>query len=418
MSDFQEQIDFSVSDADFDSALGSDNSDVPTATDEPASSSEPVERPEADQTATETPEETKPDEPQADAETPSEETPEPEVETSQETSEDRLNWDSAPEDFRKTYKSVKDELAEVRKNSLQEKFFDEPESFLGELEGLSSSQYQQIAQHLFKRGVETMPNEVAEYMAHVAPDAVASKLAQVDPSLLTRALGIDLPPDQVRKIVHQVVSQDLVQYLNDNDDGTTPDTPTPAPAQATPKADTSKFVSIDEVEKLVEQRVAQADKPKQIEALKQETFLEVMAPVHELIDEMGLRPKPDDPPEERDYKEMIIDLTLRSTFDHLFEDEKNAPKARKMLEFIDSLDKSGVKHLASTAKVIARDFAGRRLEILTAQRAKAKTKPTQTKKDPPKVIPSSASVSSFGNPVPSAATFEITDADMERAGAG
>ena len=418
MSDFQNTVDFSVDDAAFDAALGDDNTpDAPQVADDLSSSTETVERTEAEPEAAETTEET-PDDAKADAETPSEEETEPQADSSPEPPADALNWETAPERFREEYKTLKRELtAAQQQNKLKEKFFEGPEAFLGELNELSSSQYQQTTQQIVKQGIEAMPNEFAEYLTHVAPDAVANSLAQVSPELLTRALGIDMDPAKVRKIIAQVKAQDLEEYLNDNDTGTPIDEPLSPKPQAAKLPPEAKVMTPEEIDRLVSQKVAEADKPKQIEALKQQAFVEVMAPVEALIDEMGLRPKPDDSPEDKAFKEMVVEDTLRATFDHLFENEKNAPKAQKMIEFIENLDKAGVKNLLSTAKVIAHDFAGQRLEIITAQRAKAKTKPTETKKTPPKVVPSSGGTAAFGNlsNAPVGRISDISDAEFERA---
>jgi hypothetical protein len=391
-----------VTDEAFEAALVDDaQTDVPVA-DEPAPSSENVvvaneaEEPEGEAA----PADEKPEEPSI-PETP-EKTDEPLA----------LDWKSAPDQFRENYNNLKKQYEEASSNSLQEKFFTDPEAFLETLSGLSTSQFQQTTQQIVQKGIEAFPDEFADYMAQTKPDAVVKALANIDPNKLTEALDLGMPANKVRKIINQVKSQDLEGYLDEN--AGEPEKPEAPKA----KADSAEPMTPEEIDKIVEQKITAATKPKEIEKLKGETFAEIMAPVEALIEEAGLKPLPTDSDQERAYKQWAYKTILRDTFDYLHEDEKNKPRAQKMYEMIDGLDAAGVKYLSATAKILAEDFAGKQIELLTGQRAKTQSKGTEAKKkDPPKVIPSSGAVPAFGNQsAPLGPISEISDAEFERAG--
>lgn len=419
MSDFQDSsISDAVTDDAFEQALTDDTPDVPKVADDPASSSETVENPEADTDETQETEETetveKTDKEETDEETPKVDTPQ---ETTDEAPAEPLDWKTAPEQFREKYEEVKTRLKDLESNSLQDKFLTGAEPFLEELSELSSSQFQHVTQEIVKRGIETQPNEFAEYLAKTQPDAIAKHLSELSPDVLAQTLfGEGVTAEKAQKIIRQVREQDLEEFL---DDGTA-DAPEPKEAakpKTAPKAD-AKPMTPDEIDKLVEAKIAEKGKPQAIEALKQKTYADIMAPVEASLAEAGLAPLATDTAEEKKFKEWVSSVVVRDTFDHLFSDDKNAPKAKAAVAMIEALDEKGVEHLKSTLKIIAEDYAGERIEMLTAKRAENRTKPLKKPKEAPKKVPATGSVPSFGNgtPVPSGRISEISESDFESAG--
>jgi hypothetical protein len=414
-------ISSSVTEEAVDAAMFGDDPtpDVSEVADEPASSSETVEvAPEADTEDThETDETPDGDEPAAepDEEEPTVDPDPGKVEDAQikEPGEPPLDWKTAPEQFREKYEATKTRLKEIESNSLQEKFFTGPETFLEELSELSPAQFQHTTQEIVRRGIEAQPVEFAEYLAATQPDAIAKTLSKLSPDVLAQSLfGPDVDAAKAKKIVAQVIAQDLEDYI-DSGDYTEP-TPSEAPATSAE----AKPMSPEDIEKIVEKRLAEATKPQQIEKLEQQTYADIMAPVEERLAEAGLTPVATDSAEDKAYKEKVSRIIMRETFEHLFSDEKNAPKAATMMQLIKDLDEKGVKHLASTAKIIAEDYAGELIEQLTAKRAAEKTKPGTKPKPAPKVVKTGGAVPSFGNSsVPTGGRIsDISESDFERAG--
>ncbi len=393
--------------------------DVP-ATDKPASSGESVEAaPEADP-----PEPTK----TPDADKPAEETVKdvPKIEAGQEAPPDEpaknaelLDWKSAPESFREKYDEIKKEAADLRQNSLKDKFFTDSDGFLADLNGLSTSQYQQTAQTIVKRSIDAMPAEFAAYLAEIAPDAVVKTLSGMSPDALAETLfGAGMSAQKAQKIIAQVKAQDLESFL-DSEDGseTVEDVKTPKP-KSPPTANTNKVMTPDEIETLVSKRIADAGRPQQVQELGTRIFSEIMKPVETLLSEAQLTPSDTDSAEEREYKDFICQVVRRDTSDFLMENEKNKPRATKLFEFIDNLDESGAKHLATTAAILAEEYVAKRIQMLTMQRAKTRSKGTEPKKAAPAVISSSAAIPAFGNPTQNGygRIGDISESDFESVG--
>jgi hypothetical protein len=406
MSDID--ITSAVTDEAFDSALDLPETDTPDvgqtdpAADQPATPSETV------VDAPETPD-------TEEAEKPSDETAEPvqeEPETPASTTDtdSSLNWQSAPEQFREEYQKVKKEL--VAGNTLKEKFFEGPESFLTELSGLSTSQFQQTTQEIVKKGIEAMPDDFAAYMAEVAPQSLAKAIAGKSPELLADALDLGMPLDKAKKIIEQVKRQDLESYLNDNDESDAPIAPEKAA-----KPESEKLLRPEDVEKIVEERLKEAGKPQKVEALKERTYADIMKPVEDALEEAGLKALPTDSAEDKQFKEWAAARIIKDTFEYLLDNEKNAAQSKKLIEMIEALDEAGVKHLSPIAAIKAEDYALQQIAMLTTQRAKAKTKPTEPKKTPPKTVPSSGSVAAFGNTGAAVKPIaDLSEADFESVG--
>ncbi len=346
----------------------------------------------------------------------------PPVEESQEpppapiTDAELLNWDSAPKNFREKFDEYKKENLELRQNSLQEKFLTDSDEFLKELSELSTHQYQTTTQQIVKSAIDALPNEFAEYMAQVAPDAIAKSLSDLSPDLLAEQLfGKGTTAAMAKRIMTQVKDQDLVEYLNDNDSNSAPE---PDVRQAKQKEPEAKSMTPEEIESLVQQRIADAGRPQKVEKLRQDTYGEIMKPVEALIAEAGLAPTDSDTPQEREYKAWVTETIGKDVFEYLVDNEKNSARAKQMDVFMESLDEAAVKRLASTAKILAEEFAGKRIEMLTMQRAKAKGTGTEAKKTPPKAVPSAGSIPTFGNPqgAPFGRVSDLSEADFERAG--
>jgi hypothetical protein len=390
MSDIVDAIDDAAMDEAFETPapeapVDTTTTDVPAA-DQPAAPSETVED------ALETSDEGDAEKAEPDADTPKNEPEADEPEKPIEAPTTELNWKSAPEQFREAHEKLKKEV--LTGNSLKDKFFEGPDKFIEELNGLSTRQFQQTAQEFVKKGIEAMPEEFAEYIASVSPESVAKAAAKANPELLAEALGLDMPLEKARKIIAQVKRQDLEDYLNDNDEET--DEKPIAKAEAkTQKAD-GKLLTEADVEKLVEQRIASAEKPKQVEALRQKTYSEIMKPVESALDAAGLSPKATDTADDKKFKEWATQRIIKDTFEYLIDNEKNSAQSTKAIELIDALDENGVKHLVPILAIKAEDYALEQIAMLTNQKAKARTKPTEKKKDPPKVVTSSG-VSAFGN---------------------
>lgn len=397
---------------------GDDTPPVPaptdvSATDQPASPSEQVEdAPEAPIEGID--DEETPTEPETD--TPDKE-PEPEKtepETPKETAQaETLNWESAPQRFRERHEELKREISTSGK--LKDAYFEGPEKFLEELHGLSSSQYQQTTEQIVKKGIELAPDDFAAYIASVKPEAVAKAAAQADPQLLADALNLGMPLEKARRIIDQVKRQDLEGYLNDLEDD---ETPAETPKKAEPAAKSDEYIRKEDLDKIVNERLAEAGKPQKVELLRERVYGDIMAPVEEALKEAGLAPDANDSDDDKNFKAWASEQIIKDTFSYLFDNEKNAAQSKKAIEFIENLDENGVKHLLPLLKIKAEDYALEKIALLTNKRADAKTKPTKTKKEPHKVVPSSGAVPAFGAAAGAAAVpiGELSEDDFAAVG--
>lgn len=346
--------------------------DAPVAADTPASSSEDAALPQTEEvTGTPAPQaETVVETEQPTAQAEENQQPAPETQEADTQPDEKLNWESAPKAFRESYEAVKTRALELEANSLQNLFLTDEQKFLETVNDISPSQFEKTARALVQVGIEQHPADFANYLAQVAPDAAIAAI-----------IGIDgVTAADARRIVAAVKNQGLEDYIFDGYEA------------AQDQAEAPQIKPESQI-KTAEQRLAeyeQREQQQRIEALEGSTYAEIMSPIERMLDDAGFKILDTDSAEVRADKEYDREKIISETFKYLLETPDNKPLADKMLEFIKKGDEKAVRQLTPRAKLLAEDFAGKRVE--QRSRARAASVAPRTAPAPPPVVKTATAV--------------------------
>ncbi len=178
-----------------------------------------------------------------------------------------------------------------------------------------------------------------------------------------------------------------------------------------PDAVKAKLAKVEELEKQVKdltplkEQVSsfadqkQKDEKAEIDKLGQEFIVEAMSPVVQMMREAGLESKPDDPPEEKQAKDMIWDTIVDQVQRQLLLSPENKPLADDVQVFISKKDRASAWGKMRMAQARAEIAASRIIPVLTAGRQKQRESQTSVlnKEKPPMIQGGQAS---FGNVTP------------------
>lgn len=285
---------------------------------------------------------------------------------------DRLNWDTAPEDFRAQYKNLKGEVQTLRENSLEKAFLLDPPKFLDTLKEKSESGYLELVQTATNAAAAENPQGFIDYFVKTNPDLVAQVLLG-DAQLTVARLRAE----------REVVDPELFDSWDDRSEGA----PALEPAE---KAELTRLKA--EANSRGEQE--QAD---QRLALLQEVAAPMTDSVNKIYRDAGLEVNPTDTDQVKEFKQFINDATPLIVQQMLATDDKIAPVFKRTHEYINKNDGKSAKELQlsllSYVESAVEKIAGfSTFMLMNADKAKETPKVS----DAPKVV-GAAAASGGGN---------------------
>lgn len=286
---------------------------------------------------------------------------------------DKLNWDTAPEDFRAQYKNLKGEVQALREDSLEKAFLLDPPKFLDTLKEKSESGYLELVQTATNAAAAENPQGFIDYFVKNNPDLVAQILLG-DEKLTVARLRAE----------RETVDPELFDSW---DDRSAEDAPALEPAE---KAELTRLKA--EASSRGEQE--QAD---QRLALLQEVAAPMTDSVNKIYRDAGLEVEPTDTDQVKEFKQFINDATPLIVQQMLATDDKIAPVFKRTHEYINKNDGKSAKELQlsllSYVESAVEKIAGfSTFMLMNADKAKE----TPQVKDAPKVV-GTAAASGGGN---------------------
>lgn len=127
----------------------------------------------------------------------------------------------------------------------------------------------------------------------------------------------------------------------------------------------------------------EAAKQEKVQALGSEFVNEAMSPVVRMMEEAGLKVRPDDSPEEKAWKEEVWETIITKTYNDVMKE----PVADDVQTFVEKLDRSSAWSKMRVVQAKAELAASKRIPIYTSQRQKQRESQTSVlDKDRPPVI--------------------------------
>lgn len=287
----------------------------------------------------------------------------------------KLNWDDegAPKQFREEFKALKDEYQKAidPANNWQNAYLtDKPEDFVKRLAETSPTAYQEVGSLIATASAKANPAGWLSFFATENPDVVMKDGSKVQfNDYIARAISGKPDMTAVRLKAELAVldaeDEDDVQAAMEK---SKPDVATP---QETPDQ--------KQLREFLEER-----KQNQLADVKREVFSPIESAVDALISDAGLEIKDDvwqqdfaKLDEETKFKRLVNEMVPVYIDQRIKENPAYVNLQNRLDTFLQKGDKAGAKALQHQAKIIATNYAGELLGILTGYKAKAKQSETE-----------------------------------------
>lgn len=321
---------------------------------------------------------------ETDAKGEGDETPDPDAKEQPKSRDfnDKLNWDSAPKQFREEFDLLKKDFLELAQNAPEAKFLNDPNGFTEWMKETSPTSFQEIGKTLATESATQFPKEWTEFLLSQNPDIVAELVSGREGMTLDRLkaeLDVILDDDDL----------DVQARLEEM-------------KAAGQKAETPESPEMKELREWREERERQKQ-----HAMLGEVFGPVESAINGLVSEAGLeidlasiRDKDiGSLSDEERFKVMVnelipvwIDRRVRAT-------PELASMQARLEEFLNKNDVVSAKRLQHPMRIAATNFAAELIGAFTNARAKtieAKSAPPTT--TAPNPIVKSASAAAIGSP--------------------
>lgn len=309
------------------------------------------------------------------------ENPEKAEETGEETEEktnlladEEIENSKGLENLRAAYKTVKQSLLDLQKNSLERKFLVDTKGLLTDLQTKSPSRYAELVREAAQISAESNPDGWAKYLSDVNPDLLVQTLFN-DPKLTLNRLRAE------RDYVAENETS-LFDTWEENAD----EKPALAPEE---QSELEKL----RLEKQEKERVEKA-------SAVQELYGKVAQPIYEAVDRLckdnGLEVSPNDTQEETEFKTLINTILPEYISMRISQDEEFSTLYSETNKLIQNLDENGALAMQMALVDFAETEAEKFIATIVGKRkreAETKTLP-RTSVPPPKVVTPNGSLNS------------------------
>jgi Skp family chaperone for outer membrane proteins len=319
--------------------------------------------------------------------------------------DDKLDWKTAPEQFREKYEALKDWAQGLASESVQGQFLAEPKAFAEWMKETSPTSYNEVGGILATESAQAHPDKWIDFLA--STPAVADMMAE-------RLSGREGMTAERLKAELEVVL--------DSDD---PDVQAAMERQKAESAEAKKQPIETPEQKEVRQWREEKARENEQKNLAQ-VFDPIEKEVNSLISEAGLEVDLESV-KGKQFSELDADTQAKVFFNSVAAfwieqrvnaDPKLANMQARMQEFLKAGDVKSALNLQHPAKIAVTNAIREALAVYTAQRAKLETASTipPTTDDPPAIV-KGAGAGSLGTgadkPV-SDADWTVTNADFKR----
>ncbi len=293
-------------------------------------------------------------------------------------SSDKLNWESAPEQFRKEYQELKNYALDLAKSSVETNYVSEPASFANWMKETSPTSYREVGTILATESAEQHPQQWVEYFRENHPDILAQVVTGKEDATLDR-LKAELA------LLSDDDDADVQKKLEDQ------------------KAEADKAKAPEETE---DQRIIREFKEEREKAKQQEVTSSVFNPIeseiNQLVSQAGLeidlsKLKGQDfatLDDETRFKVFVSEMLPVWIDSRIQSDPKLQNMQGRLQEFINQKDLSSAMKLQHPARIAATNLANEFLAIVTGKRVAAKQEEfVAPNPDPPKPHVNSAGAS-------------------------
>lgn len=304
---------------------------------------------------------------------------EPAPEPADDTLSEKLNWDSAPKQFRQEFKELKQAFMELANSSVESQFLTSPSEFKKWMEDTSPTSFQEIGTQIATDSANANPKGWLEYFVANQPDLMAE--------MLTGREG--MTADRLKA--------ELEILLDDDEEDV---------QAAMEKAKANK---VEEPKETAEQKEIREWREEREREKQAAIYKEVAGPIetaiNSLVSEAGYEIALDaykgkdfaSFDEDTQFRVMLNEFIPQWIESRFESDAKLRNMQARAQEFLAKGDKQSALQLQHPLKIAATNFAAEALSLLTGRRAKAKQSETASPaQDAPKPMVKTAGAVTAG----------------------
>jgi hypothetical protein len=316
---------------------------------------------------------------------------------------DKINWDSAPEQFRNQYQELKKFAENLANSSVEGQYLTQPSEFAKWMKETSPTAYNEVGGLLATESAQAHPDKWIDFLA--SDPANADKMAEK----ISGREGMTMDRLQA----------ELAVILDDDD----PDVQAAMEAQKATKATAQKAPETPE-QKRVRELLERDDRQREQEQMSQ-VFGPIEKEVNSLISEAGLEVDLD-AAKDKSFDSLDRDTQFKVMFNTLApfwieqrvqSDPKLANMQARLQEFLKQGDVKSALNLQHPAKIAVTNAMRELLGLFTEQRAKAVNAadlPPTTDTPPPTVRGAGVGAIANGNAPVTESDWTVTSADLRQ----
>jgi hypothetical protein len=274
---------------------------------------------------------------------------------------EKLNWDDDKVPFRNEYNVLKQAYTELLGNSMEGQFINSPADFVQNLKEKSPTSYNQVGAMLATESATSHPEQWVDFLLQEPQNAdlIAQKITGRD----------DMTVDRLKA---------ELEVLIDDDD---PDVKAVMERQKTEAESKAQTKAPETPEQKRIRELLEKEDQREAAEFRSQVFGPVENAVDQLISQAGLEIKDGaldgkslkDLDPETKFKALVNDMIPVYIGQRANTDPQLKNMQARLQDFIDAKDIKSALNMQHAIKIAVTNIAGEFLEIITAQRAKART---------------------------------------------